>query len=202
MTDYSTGLYAISKALCLQNPDNQMHGFLGGEYGYGQEFTNDVFEMRPFWWGDCTCGFDEKEAEWEESHPHSADCYQTRLQESCFEGEFDYKEGHGWNQCRCERGLCKEFGLSYPDGSLIHCTCTKEPEHKIWRKDNTHTDLCKLFLPNFKHYASGLEISWYKYIGRGMEANLDMPYLDWLYVVSECLVSITTLREAVNNERR
>jgi hypothetical protein len=190
MTEYSEGLYEISKALCLQNPENQMHGFLGGEYGYGQEFKNNVFEMHSFWWGDCTCGFDEKEDEWEESHRHSDECYQTRIQESCFADEFGYKEGHGWNQCGCERELCKEFGLSYPEGSLVHCTCTKETEYKIWRKDNNHSDLCKLFLPNFKHYASGLEISWYKYIGRGMESNIEMGYLEWLNILRECLLSI------------
>ena len=52
-------LYELSEILAEIDPSEQRHGFLGGEFGYGQEFKNDVFEMHPYWWGDCTCGQEE-----------------------------------------------------------------------------------------------------------------------------------------------
>lgn len=49
----SDELYALSELLGKKNPDAQAHGGgLGGEWGYGQDFKNDVFEMHPYWWGD------------------------------------------------------------------------------------------------------------------------------------------------------
>ena len=48
----SEGLYKLSKALGKLNPKAQHHGFLGGEWGYGQNFENKVFMMHPFCWCD------------------------------------------------------------------------------------------------------------------------------------------------------
>jgi len=42
-------------------------GVLGGEFGYGCHFRNKVFEMRPFYWGECDCGCSEDEE-------HSSKC--------------------------------------------------------------------------------------------------------------------------------
>ncbi|NUP13784.1 MAG: hypothetical protein HOW73_47720 [Polyangiaceae bacterium] len=58
---YAEPLYAVSRALAHRHPETQVHGLLGGEYGYGQHFENAVFEMHPYYWGDCTCGFDDRE---------------------------------------------------------------------------------------------------------------------------------------------
>lgn len=71
-------LYELSRMLGSRRPDHQSHGVLGGEWGYGNEYSNDVFEMHPFWWGDCECGFDTREAQFEEDCPHLDDCYQVR----------------------------------------------------------------------------------------------------------------------------
>lgn len=29
--------------------------------GYGIDYENDVFEMHPYYWGDCTCGYEKEE---------------------------------------------------------------------------------------------------------------------------------------------
>lgn len=115
---FTDALYELSKSLALRNPEKQSHGFLGGEFGYGQEFKNDVFEMRPYYWGDCTCGADET-----------------------------------------DEGV-------------------------------DHTKECALMLPNFKHYASGVELEWYKYIGRGMKANKDVGMFEFCDIIKECIESI------------
>lgn len=48
----SNGLYELSKKLGQLNPEAQSHGFLGGQWGYGQDFENDVFMMHSFCWCD------------------------------------------------------------------------------------------------------------------------------------------------------
>ena len=53
------------------------------ENGQQSEFENDVFALHPYWWGDCTCEYEdrftEKEAAWHAENKHSADCYHTEL---------------------------------------------------------------------------------------------------------------------------
>lgn len=49
---------------------------------YGVEFENDVFAVMPYYWGDCTCGYDEKEYEWFEKNHHEPHCYQSALREA------------------------------------------------------------------------------------------------------------------------
>ncbi|MBV6391393.1 MAG: hypothetical protein KPEEDBHJ_00601 [Anaerolineales bacterium] len=41
---------------------------------YGMDFENDVFSVFPCYWGDCTCGFDQKDAQWQEENHHDENC--------------------------------------------------------------------------------------------------------------------------------
>lgn len=192
MADYSDGLYELTRVLD-ETTGESIGGGLGGDHGYGQEYVNDVFEMHPFWWGDCTCGFDKKEALWEDEHGHAKDCYQTILHESCYVdwgASFDRKPGHGWKECTCEQDLCAEMGLTYPDGAAIHCTCTYDADYREWAKEVQHADDCFFTRPNFRHFKSGLEVWWYKYIGRSMESKNDVTYLEWLDILKECMLSV------------
>lgn len=79
-------LYELSDHLARHNESKQVHGCLGGAYGYGQEFENDVFAMHPYCW--------------------------------------------------CEKDECL---------------------------------LCGGDAPNFHYKPSGFKVTWYKYIGRGMQ---------------------------------
>jgi hypothetical protein len=38
------------------------------------KFENDAFAIFPYWWGDCACGYDEKECEWDQQNDHKEDC--------------------------------------------------------------------------------------------------------------------------------
>lgn len=204
MTDYSEGLYELTKFIDTKTGSDNIQGILGGEHGYGHEYKNDVFEMHPYYWGDCECGFDSKDEQWSRDNNHSKDCYQTRRHDSCFEGPDEYgtfwerKEGHGYDECNCDERLCKEMGLSYPAGSAVHCTCTHHQDYIEWRKTNDHDPQCRIVLPNFRHYASGLEIEWYKYIGRGMESNQDLTRREWNAILDECEDSV--LRDIGENK--
>lgn len=50
---------------------------------YGQRFENETFAVFPYYWGDCTCGYEErwsaKEEAWTKDNPHADNCYQTEL---------------------------------------------------------------------------------------------------------------------------
>lgn len=71
----TTQLYELSQILASKNPDAQVHGGFGGEYGYGQDFKNDIFEMRPYAWGSsCTCSVEAETEEWLKANPHSDAC--------------------------------------------------------------------------------------------------------------------------------
>ncbi len=56
-----------------------------------------------------------------------------------------------------------------------------------WGDDETEAEK-----PNFKHYESGLEIRWYKHIGRGMSCNKHVcPECFW-DIFAECMNSLVT----------
>jgi hypothetical protein len=44
--------------------------------------------------------------------------------------------------------------------------------------------------PNFLHKASGLEVRWYKYIGRSMEINKSLPRKELRDIFAECASSL------------
>jgi len=62
---------------------------------------------------------------------------------------------------------------------------TFEMRSYYWGEDDYEAEL-----PNFKHYASGLEIRWYKYIGRGMSVNRAICPYCFMPVLAACLNSI------------
>lgn len=50
--------------------------------------------------------------------------------------------------------------------------------------------------PQFRHFATGLEVHWYKYIGRSMESNKSMTALEFYRdVVVDCLEELKKLYE-------
>src|SRR5271157_1710100 len=101
-------LYDLSKRLAEKNPEKQSHGLLGGEFGYGQDFENEVFMMHPYCWCD--------------------------------------QEGCKW----CSEGA-----------------------------------------PNFEYKKTGFFITWYKYIGRGMEMESKNTSSDELNkMFDECVKSL------------
>jgi len=46
---------------------------------YGIEFENKTFSVFPYYWGECTCGYEQKEYKWNEKNNHEDHCYQTAL---------------------------------------------------------------------------------------------------------------------------
>jgi hypothetical protein len=217
-------LVALTKAIDDRDPDLVAHGCLGGSHGYGARYENDVFAMRPFYWGDCDCGADEREEEWSKTHRHSDTCYSTdvdrlKLNDSearrAVDAAVQRRERFRWhapNYDRAQkeverlskledrwrdaqlRGLCRKHNIPWNGGAgcMVHCNCGYDAAFQAWVKDNGHRDTCALVLPNFRHKASGFEVRWYKYIGRGMETSGPVP-ADLTPMFRECLDSLPPL---------
>jgi len=211
--DTESDLAKLTEYLVKNGRAEWIGGILGGEFGYGCDYKNKVFEIRPYYWGECNCGFDDKyEREydkWSKKHKHSKDCYQTLVDNELIENGWKIDKNLGFLcapkdltyaqyekiEDKIRKKYCKKLELTFPDGCAIHCTCDYEKElEKFSDKMGDHKDTCALILPNFKHYKTGLEIRFYKYIGRDMEYNKKVPKKEWKKIFKECINSIDKRR--------
>lgn len=221
----SEDLYRLSELLATRRPEQQAHGLLGGEFGYGQHFENSVFEMHPYFWGECECGFEAREATWSESHPHAPHCYQTaigalraeknracgydrpvliaapasvEIQQGIVVVELSFARPIPSEEIdkamavydAAVKALCEARGLTYPDGSEVHCTCSHDADFAAWVAQNDHDPKCGKVLPNFRHKRTDLAVHWYKYIGRGSTMSATLDRAAWRTIFGECLASI------------
>ena len=180
-------MYAIAETIL------QSKGEPTDLYSYGTYYKNDVFEMRPFYWGDCTCDYEPTVAKWEKENDHDPTCYQTIFHEMHYKkDDYGFKEGHDFNdECGCVATVCAMFKIS-PDapGSYVHCTCMHDINTANFLNTISHSESCEVDKPNFKHYNSGIEIEWYKYIGRDMEYPDDISTDVWINMFEKCMRSI------------
>lgn len=182
----SNELYALSESLGRRDPVAQAHGILGGEWGYGQDFKNDVFEMHPYFWGDCECGFEEAASEWEESHPHTSACWHTRWHnehERLFSADLGYAEKQ-----KAMRTWEIIHGWDGRPGVAVFCDCGTDERWHNWVEAHSHSPDCRVVLPNFR--CEDVEVRWYKYIGRGMSVNREVPRAEWRDIFAKCFASI------------
>jgi hypothetical protein len=187
--EVSDQLRALTENLSHIDPDGLCSGLLGGAFGYGVEYSTPVFEMHPYYGGDCTCGFDARQAAWARKHAHAGHCYQTAY--AVLSKAHPDRYGAGADACKsAEKRLCEQFNIPYNGGRgcARHCTCGHDARYEHWALDNAHHMRCPLELPNFKHHRSGVTVSWYKYIGRDMQVQAPVDF-DWAACIKECGVS-------------
>src|SRR3989338_8373852 len=63
----SAELVELTRKLNESGKAEAVRGALGGTFGYGADFKNGTFEMHPYWWGECTCGADDEEYNYNEA---------------------------------------------------------------------------------------------------------------------------------------
>jgi hypothetical protein len=204
-TDMELGLVRITEAIHALSPDDVAHGCLGGEFGYGAYWSNDVFEMRPYYWGECTCDF---EAQYGIPHQdfintleHERGCYQVALRAAQLDAGVHYslesRRDLGYQEIQKRekviyRRLTRKYGLS-KYGCAVHCTCSWDSRLDEWEAAHPapqHAESCEVDKPNFLHRPSGLRIEWYKWIGRSMEMNFEPTPDQWASIEKECLESL------------
>lgn len=86
------------------------------------------------------------------------------------------------------RDLYRERGLP-PSPYQWLCTCGVDDLAKAYFATEGHYPTCALELPNFRHKQSGVEVRWYKWIGRDNEIKAPNG-ADVLLAVSEAIASL------------
>jgi hypothetical protein len=167
---------------------------LGGQYGYGADFTNDTFEMRPYYWGDCECGHEDAETAWLDTHHHAPTCYQGVIRARGFiDASENSAQRMSWadrtqHNDALVRAACAEMGLDPDVGSYTHCTCTYTQDWEKWVDAHPHAPTCGIVAPNFLHKPTTSTVSFYKYLGRSMNADLNGQWAD---IINDCKASVT-----------
>lgn len=127
------GLVALTEAISKIDEELVAHGALGGEFGYGADFENDVFVMRSYYWGDCDCGADERSEKWHAENPHAPDCFREELHR-----RFDaYDQASGYlaaeQALKAEGNMVEEVVRDGPWVTTIrNRTAAGEAAHKAW----------------------------------------------------------------------
>ena len=155
--------------------------------GYEQDFENEVFEVHPYYWGDCTCGADDALAAWESSHDHTPSCYQAEYAALPKDKKRPYTK-----PTKLVMALCERRGIPYNDGisSAVHCDCGFREDYAKAAEANPHDERCPIVRPNFRHKSSGLTVMWYKYPLRDSYASREIGLPEWRRIMQECLDSL------------
>lgn len=138
---------------------------LGGGYDFscGIDYRNDVFETFNFWQHcECSCSYQQWQWDMEEQ-------VNERMME--YLGHPAFPDLKQWDS-EWVRLYRMEWG---------NVTQGKEREHD-------GDCLGKEY--GFRHFESGLEVEWYKRVGRSTKSNKGMKTLEWYSTVVECLESV------------
>lgn len=154
--------------------------------GYSPEFENAIFEVFPYWWGDCECGFEEREGKWDAENGHTLGCYQTKLWRGIRGMTYGSRERE-----QIVEELCAQMELPYPTGSLAHCTCDYEARYAEWlAEDGGHDAQCGVVKPNFLYKPTGFSISWYKYPLRDSYMSERLTVQELGKLIDNCIASL------------
>ena len=156
----------------------------------GGILENDTFSVFPYYWGDCTCGYDEKEAKWCKANEHEESCYQTDYQLL----DLRYRVCTNIPKSKVLE-LYKKHSVGYDEanpmtGSAVVCTCSYDKKWARFVAENDHAITCPLVLPNFVHKRSGLTIQWYKYPLRDSYSNVELTIEVFSKIIDECIKSL------------
>ena len=151
-----------------------------------QFFENETFVIRPYYWGDCTCGYEDKEEVWSDENKHQSHCYQIEYSEIQVR-----HEGKSSDSDFAEvEELCKRFDMSYPAGADFHCTCDYKDRWAQFLAENNHKADCPIIQHNFEYKPTGFCLDWYKYPLRDSYMNQDITPKEFRGIIFKCLESI------------
>ena len=127
------------------------------------DFENEVFEVHPYWWGDCTCDFHRHETRFRRTHPHAANCRYKRMRHAYLKSEM-----------------------------MVYCDCRVQDQYYNWLdvEGHCHSPDCRLVLPNFR--CGDITIYWYKNIGRGMSCDREVTRQELEDMFQRCFESLQT----------
>lgn len=167
----SRGNFRIERSVGFEQILLRLFDFIGlNNYGYpsGDKLCllkkskvgvleNDTFSVFPYYWGECTCGYEDKERRWCKNNRHTDSCYQasylalTKIYAFASVPEKEVIK------------LYEKHSVAYDTakpmtGSAVVCTCSYKNKWAKFVSENDHSDTCPLIFPNFVHKRSGLTI--------------------------------------------
>lgn len=172
---------------------------------YCSKYENSVFKVTPYYWGDCTCGFDDIDSTWDGEH--TPECFQTELEneklkngwvkttdgfltspKDLYKKELDLVkplfEKRGWDT------KCKNWW----GGFILKCDCDYHLRYDKWLTEKgfpyQHREDCLLLQPNFLYKPTGLIIDWYKYPLRDSYSNQKIDPAKFTEIINHCIESI------------
>lgn len=174
---------------------------LGMDYDT-KEFENDTFSIFPYYWGDCTCGFDD----YCFTEGHREDCYQKELERLQIaaggrvdkSGFIEFPSSWSYDKIRkvkddIYRHLTLKYNLPMA-GCAVHCTCDYDERYEAWLKKigypNEHKEECLLRKPNFHYKPDDIRIKWYKYPFRDSYSNKPLGVVAFARIIDVCLASL------------
>lgn len=126
----------------------------------GIDFKNDVFESWSYW-----------------SHAECETCERVE-----WAAEANVLRDHGWTEEDLSNYSTHLAHRAYPENfSGLYKT---EKERLVTEHE------CPLKDYNFYHYATGLKVMWYKRVGRGTRANMELTTREWYMALLECFDSL------------
>jgi hypothetical protein len=170
------------------------------------------FEYRRYYWDDCDCGAQSPvhakdcrelvgHGEWNDrrlreiSDPSAWSLMSEEAQQEKVKEVREHAEREGHDVQFALMMLFAQYG-----GNIVHfersddwekdnppppCSCGAERE---WKPRDYHLPSCSPSLPNLRF--EGVEINWYKYIGRGMSTNVDWYPDRWVKWFNKALTVI------------
>jgi len=146
-------------------------------YGMCDEMDNPKtiitkdFELRPYYWDDCTCDGEQADIEWCKANKHEDTCYQTEVGK-LKEKDPNHYTVYGFYDTQEVLDLLKKHNLP-KQGCAVHCDCSyKKRWHDFLEsRGGYHRADCEVIQPNFFYKPSNLRIMWYKYPLRDSYSN-------------------------------
>ena len=160
-----------------------------------------IFKLFPYWWGDCTCGIEERNEQ-----------LRNKWEKDIFtKDEFDtYMSFEDWCDDECPACSWKKENQNKSINYLSKiCTCgtmkknidlqkrknkIKEKIEKYEELESTqllkHKDDCKLVLPNFIYHPNQEDefyIDWYKYPFRDAYMNKNLTENEIKNIFKDCI---------------
>lgn len=194
MDSLANGLIDLTEAIAERDADAIARGLLGGPFGYGGYWDDDLFMMHPY----CWC--EREDCPW----CAGCDCPMSAFHYFVDGNEVDYAEWTAFFDR--ETG-----GLKFSQSEREHKSWTKKADAANRRRTEHHDPVCDYCLgrgifagyppghsaPNFWHKPTGLMVWWYKYIGRSMEALGGGAKLNMREVINECIEHVKTVPQTV-----
>lgn len=161
---------------------------------YGAEYKNNTFEVMEYYWGDCDCGYDDKEYAWTNENDHREDCYQKDYHK--IKGYQISKEHDKWLAQKL-KPLYEKYGWNIQKkkwwhGCAVRCSCDYNEKWATFCNENEHDKECHLVKPNFLYKPTDFRIQWYKYPLRDSYMNREISLGSFSRIIDDCIASCGT----------